>query len=64
MVVLYLNDAKVARVPCNFLQHLMLNDVLTYFGHLNIETLKFYTDLSVEMNGVTIFKKPLTQLIG
>ena len=52
-LVLYINNSKVVRIPCNFLLYDPVSSVVSFF----VGDTHPYTHVSIEKDGQTLFKK-------
>lgn len=53
MLILYIGDAKVSRVTCNFLMPEAVQTILEYWIN---DTQEFYTHVGIDYQGKTILK--------
>jgi hypothetical protein len=61
VMVIYVDNAKVIRIPCNFLMAPRIYDrILNHFiPKSEIDTLNYYSSFEIEYNGSIVYKNTI-----
>lgn len=65
VMIVYVGNAKVARIPCNFLMAPFTYDrILHHFSLLNSTSSNYYTSFEIEFQGGVIYKQEITTYLN
>lgn len=56
---LYTGNAKIARIPCNFLMHGSIKNILYHFFQIDNTESQFFTSFEIEYQGNIIYRETI-----